>query len=96
MNNTKYTKIRKIRTVNVNERGQLVIPEEIRKDFGIKGGSTLVMIEGIGEIVLKKEADILNALEEKFWKTLSKEAMKRAWSKEDEIWDRLAEASSGQ
>jgi len=81
----------KIRTVSVNERGQIVIPEDIRKDFGISAASTLVIIERKGEIVLKKESDILEAIEDedRFWKALSPEAMKKAWSKEDEIWDKI-------
>lgn len=81
----------KMRTVNVNERGQLVIPEDIRRDFGIREGSTLVMIERQKEIVLIKESDALEAMgqEGRFWKTLSQEAMKSAWSREDEIWDKI-------
>ncbi len=82
---------KKIRTVKVNERGQIVIPEEIRKDLGIKESSVLVMIEENNEIILKKESEILKEMdgEEQFWKSLTRESMKRAWNKEDEIWDKL-------
>ena len=81
----------KIRTVNIGARGQLVVPEDIRKDLGIKGGSTLVLIERRDEIVLKKEADVLKAMEEDvFWKRLSEEALKNAWDKEDDVWDNIA------
>jgi len=92
MNNTN----KKIRTVSVNERGQIVIPEDIRKDFGISGETTLVMIERKGEIVLKKETDVLEAIEgeDKFWRIMSKGAMKRAWSKEDDIWDEIYKEGS--
>ena len=83
----------KIRTVRVNERGQLVIPEDIRKDFGIKGSTTLVLIENNGEIVIKKESEVFAALEDKFWKALSQTSIKRAWSKEDEVWDKIAKLS---
>mgnify|MGYP001566412762 FL=1 len=84
------TTIRKLRTVNLNERGQIVIPEDIRKDFGIKGATTLIIIEKNDELVLKKESDILESMEsDKFWKFLSRKAMKRAWSKEDKIWDKI-------
>ncbi len=84
---------KRIRTVGVNERGQLVIPEDIRKDFGIKGTTTLVMIEKGREIILRKESDVLETLEsdDKFWKALSGASMAKAWEKEDEIWDRLYE-----
>ena len=82
---------KKIRTVKVNERGQIVIPEDIRKDFGIKKSSVLVMIEGTQEIILRKESDILNDIndEEVFWRNLSVESMKIAWDKEDSGWDEI-------
>jgi hypothetical protein len=27
--------------------------------------------------------------EDKFWKSLSRESLKRAWSKEDDVWDKI-------
>lgn len=88
MNNKKTGKIR---TVSVNERGQIVIPEDIRKDFGIENSSTLVLIERKGEIVLRKEEDVIEVVEteDKFWKSLSSEAMKNSWDKEDSVWDKI-------
>ena len=85
----------KIRTVNISNRGQLVVPEDIRKDLGIKGEATLVLIEKNGEIVLRKESDILRAIEgeDLFWKRLSQETLERAWEKEDEIWDEIYKKS---
>lgn len=82
---------KRIRTVTVNERGQIVIPEEIRKDFGIGKASTLVLIEKNKEILLRKEQDVLERIEEedKFWRVMTKESMKRAWSKEDDVWDKI-------
>lgn len=56
------TTIKKIRTVSLNDRGQIVIPEDIRKDFGIEGSSILVLIERDGEIVLRRERDILDTI----------------------------------
>lgn len=81
----------KLRTVSVNERGQVVIPEDVRKDFGIENKSTLVLIERKNEIVLKRESDILETIEneDRFWANLSKHSMKRAWSKEDAVWDEI-------
>lgn len=85
------THIKKLRTVNLNERGQIVIPEDVRKDFGLDKATTLVLIEKKGEIVLKKESDVLNAIEgeDRFWNALQGEAIKKAWSKEDEVWDKI-------
>tara|TARA_Y100000310_G_C20681379_1_gene816141 strand:- start:738 stop:1016 length:279 start_codon:yes stop_codon:yes gene_type:complete len=88
------TNNKRIRTVTVNDRGQIVIPEDVRKDFGINKESTLVLIERKKEILLRKEADVLEKIEEedKFWKALSEESLQRAWSKEDEVWDRIYKA----
>ncbi|HLD49479.1 MAG TPA: AbrB/MazE/SpoVT family DNA-binding domain-containing protein [archaeon] len=81
---------RKIRTVAMNERGQIVIPEDIRKDFGIESASTLVLIESEGEIVIKRELDVFQAIDDdKFWKAISKESMKNTWHKEDKVWDKI-------
>ena len=87
---------KRIRTVIVNERGQIVIPEEVRKDFEISKGSTLVLIEGEKELLLKKESDVLKIIEDegKFWKSLSRESLKRAWSKEDDVWDKAYKEGS--
>ena len=84
-------KNRRIRTVTVNDMGQIVIPEEIRKDFGIQKDSTLVLIERSKELLLRKESDMLESVEDEdmFWKDLTKESLKRAWGKEDEVWDQI-------
>ena len=82
---------KKIRTVKVNERGQIVIPEEIRKDLGISKFSTLIMIENKDQIILKKESSVLKDIENEnnFLGDLTEESLKRAWDKEDEIWDKI-------
>ena len=86
MNNTKYEKIR---TVTVNERGQIVIPEDVRKDLHLKKASTLVLIQKGNEVVLRKENEILKELEDTFWKGVAKHSLENAWSPEDEIWDKV-------
>lgn len=85
------TNSKRIRTVTVNERGQIVIPEEVRKDFGIHKDTTLVLIERKKELILKKESDVLRRIEDedKFWKEMSRESLKKAWSKEDDVWDEI-------
>ncbi|HLD41644.1 MAG TPA: hypothetical protein VJB06_01285 [archaeon] len=83
----------KMKTIQMNERGVLVIPEEIREDMGIEGRATLVLIENENEIILKKEGDVIGLVapkEDDFWKRLSEESLKRAWEKEDSIWDKIA------
>lgn len=90
MNNQNNIKGR-IRSVTVNERGQFVIPEDIRKELGIEGASTLILIEREGELILRRESDVLAALDDdSFWRAVSRETMERAWHKEDAVWDAFA------
>lgn len=35
------------------------------------------------------EEKLRDTKSEEFWKLLSREAMKKAWDKEDEIWDKI-------
>jgi len=89
--NSMNKKETRIRTVSVNERGQIVIPEEIRDDMGIKANSTLVLIENDGEITIKKEMDVISAIDEdSLWKKLSQESLLHMWEKEDAVWDKIA------
>lgn len=83
----------KIKTVTMNERGIIVIPEEIRKDLDLEGKTTLVLIESDNEIILKKEEDVVKLVicdEDEVWKRLSLESLQRAWEAEDTVWDEIA------
>ena len=92
MNNRINRKAGKIRTVSVNDRGQLVIPEDIRKDLGITGETTLVLIEKDGDLMLKKESDVFDMFyEEDFWKVIANKSLEDAWDKEDGVWDAIAQ-----
>lgn len=75
-----------LRAVRVNDRGQLVIPEEMRTALGIEGGSVLVLVKRGGEIVLRREEDVLEELEAS-WRTITARALERAWGPEDEVWE---------
>jgi AbrB family looped-hinge helix DNA binding protein len=81
----------RMRTVSVNERGQIVIPEEIRDNMGIRANSILVLIEKDGELTIKKESDVIAAIDEDLlWRRLSRESLPRMWEKEDAVWDKIA------
>ena len=41
-------------------------------------------------MTLKKESEVVEAMEDRSWKVLSLEAMKGAWGKDDDVWDKLA------
>jgi len=53
-----------LETITVSSRGQIVIPEKMRKQLGIREGSRVVLVEKEGGIIMKKEKDILKYLEE--------------------------------
>ncbi len=48
--------------IKVSSRGQVVIPERIRKKLDIEEGATLVLIEAGNKIILEKEDDFLDRL----------------------------------
>lgn len=80
--------------VNVSSRGQIVIPEKIRKSLGIKEGSKLVAIEKDGTLILKKDTDIIKNLEymgkkeESGWLALAEQSLNQLWGnkKDEEVW----------
>lgn len=82
----------RIRTVLMNSRGQIVIPEEMRENLKMKPKEALVLIEKNGELILKRESDVAKKIleEDNAWVALSLEALKKAWGKEDAIWDKIA------
>ncbi len=84
--------IMKMRTVFLNDRGQVVIPEDVRKDLRLQSGQALVLFEVNGEILLKKESSVVKELldsrdEKKFWQALSVKSLENAGAKDDEVWD---------
>jgi antitoxin PrlF len=54
--------------IKVSSKGQIVIPREIRKKLGVKGGEKLLVLTRDGDILLRKTTelsleDIANKLE---------------------------------
>ncbi len=86
----------KLKTVQMSERGILVIPEEVRKDLGVQGGATFVLIESGNEIILKKESDVVNLISSKVdrrkedigWMILAQKSLEELWNnpKDEEVW----------
>jgi len=70
-----------IGTTKLSSRGQIVIPEDMRKD--LKEGEKLIVIRKDNEIILKKTVDDLALL--------SEESFAETWlnKKEDEAWKDL-------
>lgn len=76
----------------VSSKGQLVIPEDIRKSLGIKEGSTCVLRTVGKQLILEKEDDVQRKLEfleeqkeREGWLRLAEHSLKKVWdNKEDE------------
>ncbi len=56
--------------VSVGERGQVVIPKEARKQFGIRTGDKLIVMGTAGGRLVFLKADILKKFAEKILGTL--------------------------
>jgi len=44
--------------IKVSSKGQIVIPREIRKKLGVKGGEKLLVLTRDGDILLRKAKDL--------------------------------------
>jgi len=81
----------KMKTVQLRARGQLVIPQEFRKDLDLKEGETLVLFEKEGALILKKQGAVLETFDEemKAWSRASIKALNKIWEDEpDGLWEK--------
>ena len=81
--------------VTTSSRGQIVIPERIRKRHKIKEGTKLILFEENDKIILEKESNIESLIQKrKGSETLnlmlaSQKSLAKDWgSKEDDVWDK--------
>ena len=83
--------------IHVSSRGQIVIPEHVRKRTGIQEGSRLILQEEENRIILKKESFVetqLSAIKRKedfAWLSLSEKTLAKDWlsPEEDAAWKNL-------
>ncbi len=93
INKSNLTVLTMIETLKVSSRGQIVIPEELRKELGIKEGTKLILIKEENRIIIEKEAEFLKRLkgidkEKAGWLALAEKSLEKMWDnkKDDEIW----------
>jgi len=80
--------------ITTSSRGQIVIPESMRKKHDIKKGTRLVLFDDGDKIIIEREEKIaailkLNILtEDSGWQKLSEQGFKEVWdNKQDEqVW----------
>jgi len=82
-----------IEVIHVSSRGQIVIPEKVRKHLGIKPGSKLILLEKGGTILLKREEQVMQHLEDPHqetigWMAVAEKSLKEVWDnpKDEEAW----------
>ncbi len=83
-----------IDTITVSSRGQIVIPEKVRKQLGIHTGSKLVLFAKQDSLILKKEEQLVKAFEhterkeELGWMLLGEKALAKVWDnpQDEETW----------
>lgn len=82
--------------VNVSSKGQIVIPEKVRKKLGIKTGSKLVLLDKEGTLLLKREEEVVKHIEEGErketigWMILAEKSLEKVWDnpKDEKNWKR--------
>ncbi|HLC32392.1 MAG TPA: AbrB/MazE/SpoVT family DNA-binding domain-containing protein [Candidatus Nanoarchaeia archaeon] len=72
--------------VNVGEKGQIVIPKNIRKSLNIEKGTKLLVAGEKDRIILKPA----KLTEKHLYMLLSEESLKKTWDNTyDERWDEV-------
>ncbi len=62
--------------IKVSSKGQIVIPREVRKKLGVKGGDKLLVLTRNGDILLRKTEELsLNDIAEKIEKVTSEQSI---------------------
>ena len=85
-----------LETTKVSSKGQIVIPERMRKHLGLKEGTKLVLIEKDRKTMIQKEGEFMKIIEEKEiskekmgWLMLTEKSLAKVWdnSIDDEVWN---------
>ncbi len=87
-----------IESVKVSSKGQIVIPENVRKKLNIKEGTKLILRERKNKIILETEKEFLYDLsimekmkESKGWLMVAEKSLAKDWLSDDEeeTWKHL-------
>lgn len=80
-----------LRIVTVSGKGQISIPQEIRKQLAVEKGSKLIIILKDNRLLIHKVSDVSQSIEDGFDDVVrySEMSLKNIWdNKEDEVWNR--------
>ena len=80
--------------LHVSSRGQIVIPEPVRKRFQIAAGSDLILLEKDDTLIIRKAEDVekhlsgLKPEDDSGWIALAERSLEKVWNnaKDEKIW----------
>lgn len=84
-----------VRIVTVSGKGQISIPQDIRKQLAVKKGSKLVVVLKDKKLLICKASDISQSIEDGFDDVVqhSELSLKNVWdNEEDEVWNKYLKA----
>jgi AbrB family looped-hinge helix DNA binding protein len=87
-----FTNTTMLDVAKMSEKGQIVIPEDMRKKLSLKKGSKLVLRQVGRKVILVSEKDFeaqltLDAQERQGWLLLAEKSLQKDWSDEtDDEW----------
>lgn len=73
----------------LSSRGQIVLPEKVRKRLGLSAGDRFVLLR-VGEDIILRRAEIAEKqlLENEAWRKLGEKALVKLWDNDvdNEVW----------
>lgn len=82
-----------IETIKISSRGQIVIPEAVRKHLNLKEGARLILLEREKQLILETEENFMKKFgeqQEKLgWLAVAEKNMAKIWDnpKDKKIWN---------
>ena len=79
-----------VRTAKVSDKGQLVLPADIRKALKMRKATSIVLVSDGTRVYLEREDAVASAVEESFADFLkaSEASLRNVWENDaDAVWD---------
>jgi len=79
-----------IDTLTVSSKGQVVIPEKVRKELKITAGTKLVMQTQNNTLIIQTEKEFEKHLEDEdaVWNELAMQSLEEVWDDDGEEWEK--------
>lgn len=83
-----------IKTIKVSDKGQIAIPQEVRKKIGIRKGGKIILMQEGKKVMIEPVERFSKQIKDDFSDLLklSEKGLRNLWNnKEDEIWNKYLE-----